>query len=186
MRHPRVSRRAEEFQKPKLCATARMNTQMAIRRYRVPVVVISGVVFPVYLVWEAHPPGEPRTMRDFLFLLALSGLPFVLLLYDVWSWMAWGAPAAEDSRRNRFALYGLAMGSASAAMLVLLLPLWEIAVQHERLAECWVGSGAVMSAAGTVCGIIGSPGLRRPAVLSLFLLPFWLFAAGLLLKAVLD
>jgi len=134
---------------------------MAIRRYRVPVVVISGVVFPVYLVWEAHPPGEPRTMRDFLFLLALSGLPFVLLLYDVWSWMAWGAPAAEDSRRNRFALYGLAMGSASAAMLVLLLPLWEIAVQHEWLAECWVGSGAVMSAAGTVCGIIGSPGLRR-------------------------
>jgi hypothetical protein len=163
-----------------------MKFRVALRQYRVPVVVISGLAFLVFLIWEAHTPGEPRTMQDFLFLLGLSGVPFVLLLYNVWSWMTWGELAAEDSRRSRLALYGLAMGAASAVMLVLLLPLWEIAVQHERLAAYWVGSGMVMSAAGTVCGIAGSPGLRRPAILSVFLLPFWLFAAGLLLKAVLD
>ena len=159
---------------------------MALRQYRVLVVVMCGVAFLLYLVWEAHTPGEPRTMQDFLFLLGLSGVPFVLLVYNVWSWMTWGEPAAENSRRSRLALAGLTMGAASAAMLVLLLPLWEIVVQHDRLAACWVGSGMLMSAAGTVCGIVGSPGLRRPAILSVFLLPFWLFAAGLLLKAVLD
>ncbi|HEV2495265.1 MAG TPA: hypothetical protein VG204_19580 [Terriglobia bacterium] len=159
---------------------------MALRQYRVSVVVISGVAFLVYLVWEAHTPGEPRTMRDFLFLLGLCGVPFALLLYIVWSWMTWGKPAAEDSRRSRLALNGSAMGAASAAMLVLLLPLWEIVVQDERLAACWVGIGMLLSGAGTVCGLVGSPGRRRPAISSVFLLPFWLFAAGLLLKAVLD
>ncbi len=163
-----------------------MKTPIALRQYRGLVVVASGVAFSVYLVWEAHTPGEPRTVQDFLFLLGLTGVPFALLLFNLWSWMSWDGASAANRRRGRLALAGLAMGTASAAMLVLLLPLWEIGVEHERLAVCWVGSGMLMSAAGTVCGIAGSPGLRRPALLSVLLLPFWLFAAGVLLKAVLD
>ncbi len=163
-----------------------MKFQMVLRPYRVPTMVISGVAFLVDLVWEAHTPGEPRTMRDFLLLLELSGVPFALFLYNVWSWMSVGGLAAEDNRRRGLALAGLAMRAAAAAMLVLLLPFWEIAVQHERFAACWVGSGMMMAVAGTVCGIAGSPALRRSAILSVLLLPFWVFAAGLLLKAVLD
>jgi len=81
-----------------------MKLQMALRQYRVLVVVMCGVAFLVYLVWEAHTPGEPRTMQDFLFLLGLSGVPFVLLVYNVWSWMTWAEPAGENSRRSRLAL----------------------------------------------------------------------------------
>jgi hypothetical protein len=158
----------------------------ARRRYRSPLVGVAAVVFFGYLVWSAHTPGEPRTVRDFLFLLALTGIPFLLLLYDVWSWISWEELAAQRSRRTRLALAGSMMGGASAAMLVLLLPIWEFAVQHEKLGASWVGTGMLMALAATVCGIAGASRLRWLALLSAILLPFWLFASALLLKALLD
>ena len=148
--------------------------------------VVSALAFLAYLVWAAHTPGEPRTLRDFLFLLALSGIPFASLLYSVWWGMAWGEPADPDGRKRRLALAGLALGAASAAMLVLLLPLWAVAVEHSRWAACWIGSGMLMSAAAALCGLAGPARARRPALFSAVLLPFWLFSAGLLLKAALD
>ena len=125
-------------------------------------------------------------MPDFLFLLALTGVPFLIFLYNLWSWITWSEVAAEDSRRSGLAIQGLALGGASAAMLILLLPLWSFVIEHEKVAVFWVGAGVLMAAAATVCGIAGAPRLRRAALLSVILLPFWLFAAGLLLKAVMD
>ncbi len=78
------------------------------------------------------------------------------------------------------------MRGASAAMLVLLLPLWSFAIEHEKFAAAWVGAGMLMAAAATVCGIAGASRLRWPALASALLLPFWLFMAGFLLKAILD
>ena len=157
-----------------------------LRRHRGLLVAALAVAFLGYLVWEAHTPGEARTMPDFLFLLALTGVPFLIFLYNLWSWITWSEVAAEDSRRSGLAIQGLALGGASAAMLILLLPLWSFVIEHEKVAVFWVGAGVLMAAAATVCGIAGAPRLRRAALLSVILLPFWLFAAGLLLKAVMD
>lgn len=159
---------------------------MALRRHRGLIVVLAALVFLGYLIWEAHTPGEPRTMRDFLFLLAMTGVPFLLFLYHVWSWITWGELASEDSRRSRLAIHGSAMGGASAALLILLLPAWSFVVEHDKLAECWVGAGVLMAVAAAICGIVAAPKLRWPALSSVLLLPFWLFMAGYLVKAVMD
>jgi Na+-translocating ferredoxin:NAD+ oxidoreductase RnfA subunit len=84
------------------------------------------------------------------------------------------------------ALAGSILGAASALLLLLLLRFWEMVVQHESMAQFWVGAGILMALVGTGCGILGTPRLRIPAILSGLLLPFWGFAAALLLKAALD
>src|SRR6266571_2729309 len=121
-----------------------------LRRHRRLLVAPLAVAFLGYLVWEAHTPGEARTISDFLFLLELTGVPFLIFLYDLWSWITWSEVAAEDSRRSGLAIQGLALGGASAAMLILLLPLWSFVIKHEKVAVFWVGAGVLMAAAATV------------------------------------
>src|SRR5215470_12501338 len=159
---------------------------------RGPLLGIATVVFLAYALWAAHTPGEPRTVRDFLFLIQLLGVPFLVFAYALWSLMdstkmAKGRDSVSlDAKRARIALAGAVVGAASAALLLLILPFWDALLKHESLGELWVITGLLMATAAVLCGIIGKSQLRRPAIASVFLLPFWVFAAALLVKATMD
>ena len=152
---------------------------------------VATVVFLACALWVAHAPSEPRTVRDFLFVIELFGVPFLVFAYALWSLMdsAEMVTRQDDSgnaKGARIALAGAVLGTASAALLLLILPLWDALLKHERLEELWVITGLLMTTAAILCGIIGTSRLRRPAIVSVFLVPFWIFAAALLLKATMD
>ena len=152
--------------------------------------VLATLAFLGYAVWTAHTPGQPRTLQDFLFIVGVFGVPFLVLAYGLWSLNGSTELAttgyAGESKRGRIALAGAVLSTASAALLLLMLPFWDSLIERERLGTLWVITGMLTAAIATLCGIIGSSKLRRPAVISVFLLPFWLFAAGLLVKGVMD
>ena len=161
-----------------------------MQRSRGPLLGAATVVFLAYALWAAHTPGEPRTVRDFLFVIQLFGVPFLVFAYALWSLMdSTGMVSGQDSvnaKRARIALTGAVLGAASAALLLLILPFWDALLNHKRLGELWVITGLFMTTAAILCGILGTSRLRRPAIVSVFLLPFWIFAAGLLVKATMD
>lgn len=148
----------------------------------------SALGFLIYTAWAAHAPGQPRTLNDFLFLVSVFGVPFLILTFSLWSLSGHNelTPANRGSTRVRVALTGSVFGASSAALLLLLQPFWDLFVEHERVTEIWVIVGMALAVAATICGVIGLSRLRRSAIASALLLPFWLFAAGLLLKAALD
>jgi len=161
-----------------------------VQRLRGPLLALGIFAFLAYSAWSAHTPGEPRTMRDFLFFVALFGGPFLVLAYVLWSLSgltelatAWGSCA---SRKGRIALIGAILGAGSAALLLLIGPFWSRLIEHEGLGALWAITGMLLAVAATLCGIIGSTKLRRSALVSVFLLPFWIFAAGLLVKGAMD
>ena len=161
----------------------------SVQSLRKPILILSGLLFLGYALWAAHTPGEPRTLKDFVFLLGLFGVPFVVFAYALWS-LSGSTELAERSRSERrrslIAFTGAILGVLSAALLLLLEPLWSSLVEHADLAIIWVISGMVLAGAATVCGIIGVSSLRRAALASVLLLPFWGCAAGLMVKAAMD
>jgi len=160
-----------------------MNVQ---RRWLFP---ISFLIFLVYAIWNAHTPGQPRTVKDFLFVLEVFAIPFVVFVYAVSfssNWKGIAAAGREVGLRHRIAILGSVLGSASAALLLLFLPLWSIAVDHPLLQDCWVVTGVAMAVVAAVCGMVGASKLRRPAMFSIALLPFWAVLAAFLLKAAMD
>jgi hypothetical protein len=161
-----------------------------VHRFRGLLLGVATAVFLACVLWAAHTPGEPRTVRDFLFVIQLLGVPFLVFAYALWSLMGWTEAATRqdcgNAKRARIALAGAVLAVASAALLLLILPFWNALLKDERLGELWVITGLLMTTAAILCGIIGTSQLRRPAIVSFFLLPFWIFAAGLLLKATMD
>lgn len=161
-----------------------------VRRFRGPLLGFATLIFLAYAVWGGHLPGEPPSMRDFLFILTLFGGPFLVFAYAFWSVSDWSGVAGtrgdRESRRLRIALTGAVLGGSSAALLLLVAPFWDALVMHEGLAKIWILTGMLTAIAAAVCGIGGASKLRVPALVSVMLLPFWLFAAGLLVKAVMD
>jgi len=160
-----------------------MNVQ---RRWLFPIAVL---IFLLYAGWNAHTPGQPRTVKDFLFVLEVFAIPFGVFVYAVSSSFKWqGIAAVGDGvgLRHRIAILGSVLGSASAALLLLFLPLWSIAVDHPLLQDCWLVAGVLMSVGAVLCGMVGAPKLRRPGLFSIALLPFWGVLATLLLKATMD
>jgi hypothetical protein len=157
-------------------------------RYRLAIVAISTLAFLILAFRAAQPPGEPARLKDFLFIFSLFTGPFLVLSYVVWStrWSEMSSGAAGDSPGNRMALLGAAAGTASSVLLLLLLPFWGFVVAHEPAGEFCVGAGAVLSVIAGVAGTFGSAKLRRPAIVSVLLLPFWLVVAVLLAKATMD
>jgi len=150
---------------------------------------IAVLIFLSYAAWNAHTPGQPRTVKDFFFILEIFAIPFGVLIYAITAFPNWKAIAlagGDVGLRHRIAMVGSALGSASAALLLLLLPLWSVAIEHQALAEYWVITGVVMATGAALCGIVGAPKLRRPAVVTVVLIPFWFLLAIFLLKAVLD
>lgn len=162
---------------------------MSGQRNRGRLLAIAFLIFLSYAAWSAHTPGQPRTVKDFLFILGIFAVPFGVFIYTISSfsnWRALAAPAHEVGLRTRLAIIGSVLGSASAALLLLSLTLWSTLVQHQVLEECWVVTGVVMAIAATFCGFLGVPKLRRPALLSVLLVPFWFVVAVFLVKAALD
>ena len=127
-------------------------------------------------------------MKDASLYIAILGIPLAILSYSVWFMSKWNALSVEASSvvRVRLAFAGALLVAVSAALLVVLVPLWSAAVEHTRLELAWVSTGVLMCIAAAGCGIFGAARLRRPATSSLLLLPVWLAVAGLLLKATLD
>jgi hypothetical protein len=164
-----------------------VNLGLAVRRNRRWLLGFSIPLFLLYAALSAHTPGEPRTPKDFLFIVGVFAVPFALLVYPI-SLLLSCSHSNSDGRkpRARIALLGSVFASVSAFLLLLLSPCWSIVVGHELLGECWVAVGSLMAAAATICGIVGESPLRRPAVLSSLLLPFWYFLATLLLKVAMD
>ena len=127
-------------------------------------------------------------MKDVSLYIAILGIPLAILSYSVWFMSKWDALSVEASSvvRVRLAFAGALLVAVSAALLVVLVPLWSVAVEHTRLELAWVSAGVLMCIAAAGCGIFGAARLRRPATSSLLLLPVWLAVAGLLLQATLD
>jgi hypothetical protein len=127
-------------------------------------------------------------MKDASLYIAILGIPLTILGYSAWFMSKWDALSVEASSvvRVRLAFAGALLVAVSAALLVVLVPLWSVAVEHTRLELAWVSAGVLMCIAAAGCGIFGAARLRRPATSSLLLLPVWLAVAGLLLKATLD
>jgi hypothetical protein len=128
------------------------------------------------------------SMQDAFLYLAILGIPLAILGYAIWFISRWKrlSVGATNATRVRLALVGAVLGAISAALLVVLVPLWSVAVEHTRLQVAWVSAGVLMGLAAAVCGILGAARLRRPATSSLLLFPVWAAVAGLLLKATLD
>jgi len=127
-------------------------------------------------------------MKDVSLYLAILGIPLAILGYAVWCMGKWGklSTGASSIMRVRLALAGAILSAASAGLLVVLVPLWSVAVEHTRLEVAWVSVGVFTCLAAVTCGVFGAARLRRPAVSSVLLLPVWLAVAGLLLKATID
>jgi len=163
---------------------------LLVKRSRGTLLGVATVIFLACALGAAHTPGEPRTVRDFLFVIELFGVPFLVFAYALWSLMGPTEMASGQdrgkSRGPRIAWAGAVLGATSAALLVLILPFWDVIVKHERLGALWLITGLLLTTAAILCGIIGTSRLRRPAILSVFLLPFWIFAGGLLVKATMD
>lgn len=159
-----------------------MANPISAHPWRAAIVAASGVAFAASVVAQAHAPGDPPQVRDVLFLLAVFGVPFLVFVFMVWTTRWERTPGV----RPRLALIGAVTGYASAAMLLLLLPLWSVFVGRDRLAAGWVIGGLVLALVASICGMAGAPRLRRAALASVLLLPFWFFAAVLLLRAALD
>lgn len=159
-----------------------MANPIAEHPWRAALLAASAVAVVAFGIGQAHPPGDPPQVKDILFVLAVFGVPYLVFAFIVWTARWEWRPGA----RPRLAMLGAAAGGASAAMLLLLLPLWSVLVGRDALAAGWVIGGVALGLAATVCGIGGAPKLRRPALASVLLLPFWFFAAVLLLKASLD
>jgi len=161
-----------------------------VHRFRKPLLGVLSLTFLAYLLGAGRPPGASITIKDTLFLLALFGAPFGVFAYSLWSLTGCSELSVVsetiDLRRRKIALWGTMLSVASAALLLLLLPFWSTLVEHTHFGTIWVILGMVFAAAATMCGIIGSSKLRRAAVSSALLLPFWIFAAGLLVKASMD
>lgn len=161
-----------------------------VKRSRGPLLAGLTIVFLTFTLWAAHTPGEPRTLRDFIFVIELFGIPFLVFAYALWSLMGSAEIATrqdgDNAPRARIALTGAILGAASAALLLLIFPFWDVLVEREHLAELWIISGLLTTTAAILCGIIGSSQLRRSAILSIVLLPFWIFAAAFLAKAIMD
>lgn|SRR5262249_30796467 len=156
------------------------------RRWLLP---IGLLIFLSYAAWNARTPGQPRTVKDFLFILEIFAIPFVVLIYAITAFPNWkdiSVAGAGMGLRHRVAIVGSALGIASAALLLLLLPFWSVAIEHQVLAEYWVIAGILLATGAAFCGIFGAPKLRRPAVVTVVLIPFWSVLAIFLLKAVLD
>ncbi|HET9406576.1 MAG TPA: hypothetical protein VFO39_05025 [Candidatus Sulfotelmatobacter sp.] len=163
----------------------------SLRSFRKPALIVSTLVFLGYTLWAAHTPGESRTVKDFMFLLGLFGVPFLVFAYSLWL-LSGGASELEETgsrneaRRSRVGLIGAILALLSAALLLLLEPFWISLVEHPDIGAIWVVLGMVLAVVATVCGIVGSSRLRRAALASILLLPFWVTAGGLLIKAIMD
>lgn len=162
----------------------------SFRSFRKPALIVSTLVFLGYTLWAAHTPGESLTVKDFVFLLGLFGVPFLVFAYSVW--LLSGGTELEETRsrnkarRSRVGLIGAILALLSAALLLLLEPFWISLVEHPDIGAIWVVLGMVLAVVATVCGIVGSSRLRRAALASILLLPFWVTAGGLLIKAIMD
>jgi len=53
---------------------------MDVRRVLFP---IAFLIFLLYAACNAHTPGQPRTLKDFLFVLEVFAIPFVVFIYTV-------------------------------------------------------------------------------------------------------
>jgi len=169
------------------CLPVKLN--MGFRHNQRWLVATAILIFVVYAAWSAHTPGQPTTVKDFLFVLEVFGVPFAFFVYAVSWWPYWRGLATGrllSGSRPRIAVIGSVLGAVSAGLFLLFLPFWNIAVEHQALREYWVIAGALTTIAASLCGIVGAPTLRRPALFSVCLLPFWYFLVALLLKAAMD
>ena len=162
---------------------------MTTQHNRARLVAIAFLIFLSYVAWNAHTPGQPRTLKDFLFVLGIFAVPFCVFMYAITSFSSWrdtAAPADEIGLRHRLAIIGSVLGSASAALLLLLLPFWTMAVEHQLLEDCWIITGAATAIGAVLCGIVGAPRWRRAALFSILLVPFWFVVTIFLVKAAMD
>lgn len=165
--------------------------KVGVQRIRGPLLASATLTFFAYALWTAHTPGEPRTVKDFLFVIGLFGVPFLVFVYSLLSLsgpteIVSLSKSSAWTGRQGIATKGAVLGAVSASLLLLMLPFWDALIVHEGWGATWVITGIITAAAATLCGIVGVSKLRGPAIVSAVLLPFWLFAAGLLVKATLD
>lgn len=161
------------------------------RRDPVWLVAFAGLLFFTYLIWAPHANlrAGPNA-ADYLMLIILFGSPFLVLAAAVGAWDRWRKLTAEQNQarvRTQVALAGSIMAAGSAILLILLQPMMDLApaIRPQRsfadvntvqgLEVHWVWAGVLMAVAGSVCGIAGARKLRRPAILSLILLPVWFY-----------
>lgn len=166
----------------------KMKIKLSNRHFRLPIVTAAALTFLIFSVRSVRLSGEPARWQGLLFVIGFFGFPLLVLVFIVWSsgWKEITGETRELSFRNRMALTAEAMGAASAALFVLLLPFWGVLVVHSSLAELWELAGVLTSLLAMACAMAGSPKRWRPAIASALLLPFWFAAAALFVKALMD
>lgn len=125
---------------------------------------------------------------DFLFVLAIYGIPFLVFAYMVWTgrWSELTRKKPRLTTRQMIAFGAEIAGALAAGMFLLNLPLWMLMASHESFGNAWHFAGLLTSIVALACALAGSPLLWRHAIASGLLLPFWIVNLGLFVKAMMD
>jgi hypothetical protein len=130
------------------------------------------------------------TMRDFVFIGFLAGLPVVVLLIGIWmlvSKRALAVHSAGELAPSTGSRAGTLLVVGASILFLLLLAFWRLAVEHEGVATTWLLCGLASLVTALVFGLRARGTARVYVVLSsLALIPPWVAVAGLLVKAAMD
>ena len=157
-------------------------------RVRLAIIAAAAVLLVTYAIRDAQMASASFDPGDFLLVLAIYGIPFLVFVFMVWAgrWSDLAARSAQRTMRQKIALAADVSGATAAVMFLLSLPLWMILATHERFGASWLLAGVLLSIVAVGCALAGSPLRWRHAIAAALLLPFWVVNVGLLAKAIMD
>jgi hypothetical protein len=155
---------------------------------RLAIVGCAALMIVVFGVRDAQLGSDTVRPDDLLFLLGIYTVPFLVFVFMVWSgrWSELKRIAAPLSKQVFIGFAADVTRVISPGMFLLTLPFWGALASHESLAGAWLLAGVLSSIVAIGCTIAGSPRRWVHAIVSIAMLPCWLFVAAFLAKAAMD